>query len=409
MDEKREKIVSRQNPILSRVSYPPIQEIKAYARKKEQIGLQTIDLSQGQSNFPTPHFIRESVANALTDPEMEDLWIGYSPGLGLFQLREKIAEKVYKENNLSVDPETEILITNGGSTAAFTAALTITSAHEQNILIAPFYFCYERILQIIGREACEFPLELSRSQARVDFEKLERQISPKTATLWITSPSNPTGKCFSENELRKVVDLCINNESYLIFDEVYSSLIYNENKHVNPATFDEEAAQHIVSIGSVSKNFAMAGWRIGWIIAPSELITNFMKYQDNAVICAPVPSQIGALSAFTHETQLPNYLKEYQKRRDLVQKRIDEIEEIWCPPMEGAIFSLVFFEKEKESRSLAFDLVKETGVITVPGDIFGKCANSALRICYGSANSEQLNSAFDLIEKFIQKRRKSNK
>ncbi len=372
------------------------------------MGTKIIDLSQGRPNFPTPRLIREAVATALTDPEMEDLWIGYSLGLGLFQLREKIAEKIYKENNLSVDPETEILITNGGSTAAFTAALTITSPQEKNILIAPFYFCYERILQLIGGEPCEHPLELNSHQARVNFEKLEKQISPKTASLWVANPSNPTGKCYSEKELRKLVDLCINNNMYLIYDEVYSSLVYDEKKHINPSTFGEEAAQHVVSIGSMSKNFAMAGWRIGWIIAPSELIANFMKYHDNAVVCAPVPSQIGALSALSNEAHIPNYRDEYQKRRDLVQNRISEIEEIWCPPMEGAIFSLIFFNGEKDSRSLAFDMVKNTGIITVPGEVFGKCANGALRICFGSAKTEELNNAFDLIEKYIRKKKRYN-
>lgn len=353
-------------------------------------------LGQSVPSFSTPSHVIEAVAGALKAHSQ----IGkYSLQPGMPELRRAIAHYLEVEKGIHVDPETEIGITVGAMEGLLAAFLTLVERGDEVILPSPTYASY--IEQILLAEGVPIFVPLRQKDWGLDMEAIKSTISDETRATVLCNPSNPTGSIIPDEDLFVLAEIVREYGLFLISDETYDFLGFEGPPPLSPAALSG-LKDRVISVFSFSKKYAMTGWRVGYMTAPRELMTQLLKVHDVAAICAPTPSQFAALAALTGPQDIVDQMRDVlARRRDLCCRRLDALDGAFSyVKPKGAFYLMARYRfTDAPSRHVALHLLNEARVITIPEGSFGPAGEGHLRISFGGPDDE-INKAFDRIERW---------
>ena len=286
-----------------------------------------INLGQGVPGFPPVVTAMEAARQALAEPSTHV----YSADAGLLPLRQALSEWLAERNGLAADPETEMVITAGGNQAFFLALLTLLEPGDKVLLPSPFYFNHEMSIRIVGAVPIEVPLR-EETGFQLTLADLEPHLKMQPRAVVVVSPNNQPGAVYDPEELERIARVVAARGIAVIFDETYQASLYDGAQHLSPGSIPE-ARSHVITVGSFSKTFSLAGWRVGYLVAESDFVQQGIKVQDSMIVCAPVISQRAALGALkTPLEELTRRRAVLSERRQLMEQRLAEIPRLrWHP------------------------------------------------------------------------------
>lgn len=357
-----------------------------------------IHLEQGEPDFATPKHIVEAAVRAARDG-----FTHYTEVDGTLELRQAVAEKLRNEKGIDVDARTEVTITSGSQEAMLITALGFLNRGDEALILDPYYPAYFEDTLIAEALPLTVPLDES-GDYRVEFEALEDRISERTKIIWMCNPCNPTGHVFSRRDLENIAEVAKEHDLIVFADEVYEKLVYDEAKHVSIGSLPG-MEERTITVNGFSKAYAMTGWRIGYIVAENKLSATLRKLHYYAALCPNAISQKAAVAALTEPQDcVQEMLKEYDRRRKLMIDELNMIESLRYTVPNGAFYVFPDFSTfEKSDETLALRLLKEAGVVTVPGSGFGKSGQSHLRISY-SISYEQIKEGMERIRTCLRRK-----
>lgn len=364
---------------MKRVPFTGIRRVLEKANKLEAEGRKIIHFEVGQPDFDTPANIKEAAKQALDQGVT-----AYSSNYGDIRLRCAIAEKLEKMNGLKVDPAKEIMVTCGGEEAVAAALFALLEKGDEVIIADPSYIPYSSLTKIAEAEPVYVPLDEKNGYC-FDLEKLEAAVTEKTKLLVLCTPGNPTGTMMDEESLRKLAEICCRHEILVLADEAYEQVLYDGNKHISIASLPG-MWERTITVQSFSKTYSMCGWRIGYLVAPAELIRIVVRAHQTVAMNACSFGQMGALEALTGpQDSLYAMLAEFDRRRLLLYDGLKELG-IPCSRPQAAFYLFPdISEFGMDSFTFAELLLDKYGVATVPGVEFGKNGENHLRISYATS------------------------
>jgi len=350
-----------------------------------------LNLGLGEPDFVTPSHIQEAAKQAL-----DEGYTHYTPNAGFLDLRQAIAEKLKQENGINVDPEREVIVTIGGTGTILLAIHTVVDVGDEVLILDPCFVTYEPCVTLAGGRAV--PVPLREGDFRMLPEEVEKSIGSKTKCIILNSPMNPTGSVMAEEDIRAIANIALQNNLFVISDEVYEKLIYEDAKHFSPASIPSMENQTI-TINSFSKTYAMTGWRIGYAVANADVCTAMNKIQQNTVANAPAIAQRAALAALRGPQDcVRDMVKEYDRRRRFLIKRLSKIQGFSCQAPKGAFYTFPNIKTlGRSAMEFTENLLKKGKVVVVPGGTFGQKGEGHIRICY-AVPIEKLEIAMERIE-----------
>lgn len=353
-----------------------------------------INLGIGQPDFDTPAFIREAAKKAL-----DDGYTRYPPAKGFEDLREAIAEKLKTENNIVADPETEIFVAVGAMQVIFNTILHLIEPGEEVILIDPGYDYYSQI-RLFGGVPVPVPA-FEKNLFKVNPADIKSAITEKTKLLILNSPSNPTGAVLDQAVLQEIAKIAQENNMIVLSDEPYEHIIFDGKKHVSIASF-EGMKERTISAFTLSKSYAMTGWRVGYAVAPKALIDEMEKLMEHMVSGVTAVSQRAALAAIKGpQDSVRDMVTEYEKRRKVIYEGLNAIDGISCILPESTFYAFPnITECGLTSWEFAKYLVREHKVAVVPGSVFGERGEGYVRISF-AMDLENIREALVRIEKGV--------
>jgi aspartate/methionine/tyrosine aminotransferase len=384
-----ERIKSVQ-PFLGRVMFEK-------ARALESRGEKLIHFELGEPDFDTPEHIKEAAKKAL-----DEGYTHYAPNAGLLELREAIAEKLKRENNIDVDPLTQICVTAGSQEAAFLAIMCTIDNGDEVLITDPSYYTYRNCVEMAGGKPVFVPLK-EEDNFRLNPENIERKITPRSKMIIINSPCNPTGGVITKDDLEAIDEIAIKHDLLVLSDEIYEKIVYNGQKHFSIAALSREP-DRILTVNGFSKAYAMTGWRVGYIVASKNIIPEVVKMQQSAMSSVTTFAQKGAIAALRGpQDPLLNMIKEFERRREAIINGLKEIEGFFVDKPKGAFYAFVNVKKlGKSSLQISDFLLKEAKVVTTPGIAFGTNGEGYIRISYATS-IEKIKEGIYRIKKAIEK------
>lgn len=354
-----------------------------------------INLTVGEPDFDTPKHVIDAAIEA-----MKKAYTHYTPNAGLIAFREAVAEKVKKENGIDADPETEVIATVGAMGALSLATLTIVDSGDAVLIPDPGFPSYKAQVMLAGGHPVPYVLREENGFA-VNVEDLKKLITRKTRAIILNTPSNPTGAVLSEKNLRELSELAIEKDILVVSDEAYEAIIYDGLKHVSIASLPD-MKERTISIFTLSKTYAMTGWRIGFAVANKDIISQMTKLQEHISAHPSSISQMAAVVALKGgRDQIEMMVKEYCERREIVFSELSGISHVKCLKPRGAFY---FFPNIKEFKmsceEFAMHLLEKAGVVVVPGTAFGENGEGYIRISYATSK-EKLREALTRIERTL--------
>jgi len=376
-----------------------IRDIVLAAKKVEQNGMQVDYLNIGdpvQFGFQPPDNVKQAMIDAINKGENY-----YSSSEGLLELRQEIAKKE-NAKGLSISAE-EILVTNGVSEGLDMIISSIVEEGDEVLLPGPYYPPYASYVRLHGGIPVEFAVDLNNSTP--DIDDIKSKITSKTVAICLISPNNPTGIVFNENSLKELVDIANQHNLYIICDEIYDQIIFDE-KFVGIGKVARDSP--VIILNGFSKVHLMSGWRIGYIAfnqSPQlEAIRENLPKLARVRIATSLPVQHAALESLRGpQDYISNFVTEIKKHRDFVVKRLNEMPGISCPNPQGAFYAFPKIEDNRFGTDKEFvtKLLETKGVLTVHGSGFGKQYGSGhFRLVY-LPSIEILDSAMNKIEDFV--------
>ena len=376
-----------------------IRDIVVAARKVEQTGMKVDYLNIGdpvQFGFQPPDNVKQALINSINKGENY-----YSTSEGLFELREEIAKKE-NAKGLSITAD-DILITNGVSEGLDMVISSIVEEGDEVLLPGPYYPPYASYVRLHGGVPVEFSVDLNNSTP--DIDDIKSKITSKTVAICLISPNNPTGVVFNENALQELVDIANENNLYIICDEIYDQIIFDD-KFVGIGKVAGDSP--VIILNGFSKVHLMSGWRIGYIAfnrSPQlESIREHLPKLARVRIATSLPVQHAALESLRgSQNYIRDFVSEMKKHRDLVVKRLNEMPGLSCPNPKGAFYAFPKIEDNRFGNDKEFvtKLLESKGVLTVHGSGFGeKYGTGHFRLVY-LPSIEILDSAMNKIEEFV--------
>lgn len=364
---------------MKRVPFTGIRRVLEKANKLEAEGRKIVHFEVGQPDFDTPANIKEAAKKALDQGVT-----AYSSNYGDIRLRRAIAEKLERMNHLKVDPTKEIMVTCGGEEAVAAALFALLEKGDEVLIADPSYIPYSSLTKIAEAEPVYVPLDEKNGYC-FDLEKLEAAITNKTKLLILCTPGNPTGTMMDEESLRKLAEICCRHDILVLADEAYEQVLYDGNKHISIASLPG-MWERTITVQSFSKTYSMCGWRIGYLVAPAELMRIVVRAHQTVAMNACSFGQLGALEALTGpQDSLYAMLAEFDRRRLLLYNGLKELG-IPCSRPQAAFYLFPDIgEFGMDSFTFAELLLDKYGVATVPGVEFGKNGENHLRISYSTS------------------------
>jgi aspartate aminotransferase len=343
------------------------------AKKLQDEGKGVLNFSLGEPDFKTPEHICEAAKRAL------DLgYTHYVSSAGIEELREEIAKKIREENKVDASME-NVIVTPGAKQAIYELMMSVLDEGDEVILLDPAWVTFESAVKIAGG----VPKWVKRLEEGVKYESLESEVSEKTKMIIINSPNNPVGYVLSDNELKEIAEFAVEHDLLVLSDEIYEKIIYRR-RHVSIASFDDMQARTVI-INGFSKTYAMTGWRIGYAVAPPEIMKGMLKIQQHSVTCAPSIAQFAALNALRSSQEcVEEMVGQFKRRRDVIVKRLNEVG-LRCLNPEGAFYAFVNTSNHGNDMEFTERLLKEAYIVVTPGSAFGLTGNDYVRFSFAAS------------------------
>ncbi len=379
-------------------------KIAQEAKEMLHKGIDVIDLSVGELDYPTPPNVKDAAKKAI-----DQNFTKYTINSGTIELREAIAEKLSKENFLNYSPS-EIIVSNGAKQCVYNAIQSVINDGDEVIFSSPYWVSYPEMVSLAHGKSVIVDTN-ERDGFKICPGQLEEVISPRTKIIILCNPSNPTGALYTRNELEKIAEIIEKHNFYVIADEIYEKMVYDDNEFVSFASISEKVKSKTIVVNGLSKSYAMTGWRIGYAAGPQHIIKAMNKIQSHSTSNASSISQAAAVEALLGPQTFIEHMKnDYQKRRDFFFNEINSIKGLQCFKPQGAFYLFpnitYFFGKStnifriEHSFDLAMYLLYEAKVAAVPGSSFG--SEGYLRMSY-TASMEKLGEAAERIKNALSK------
>ena len=357
---------------------------KAKAKKSDPA---YIDLSIGEPDFSTPKQIVDEMYKWASNG-----YTHYTIGLGLPELRARIAKKLKEENNCNYTAD-QIVMTTGAKFAIYAAIRAIVSPGAEVMYLTPVWLSYSSIIE--ASNGVPVPVHLNYEDGyKVTLEALEAKVTDKTRALMMNYPNNPTGKILTPDDYKAIKAFLLKHpDIYLVSDEIYERIVYDGNVAFSPAS-DPDIADRVITVNGFSKAFAMTGWRLGYLAAPSDVVEVVRRLDVNTLSCVSGFEQKAALFALDCQDETEKMRKAFDERRKMFIKGLNEIPGVEADMPEGAFYAWVKFTKEgiKDSIDLEEFILDKAKVIAMPGISYGEEDFPCVRLSY-AASTEDLTNA----------------
>jgi aspartate/methionine/tyrosine aminotransferase len=343
-----------------------------------------LDLGQGYPDFLPPDFVVAAAARRAAGPKHQ-----YSPLGGHPKLTQRVAERYTARLGFSVDPTTEVTVTAGATEALFASVLALVEPGDEVILIDPVYDAYPPNVVLAGGTPRHVPLHWREGRFRLDQKQLEACFNERTKLLMLNTPHNPTGKCFDKEELGWLAELCCRYDVFVISDEVYDEMVYDEHEHLHIASFDG-MWDRTLTIGSAGKTFSVTGWKIGWVVGHSRLTTAVRRLHQWITFAVATPLQLAVADALDEAEQNDYYARlraDYQRRRDALTAALSAAELTVHIP-EGTYFVTADVSAfDADGQLFCRHLVERLKLAAIPAVVFYAKHNehvgrSLVRFCF---------------------------
>ncbi|MFA5895486.1 MAG: pyridoxal phosphate-dependent aminotransferase [Thermoplasmata archaeon] len=339
-------------------------------------GEKVLSLSVGEPDFPTPAHIVDAAKEAL-----DEGFTKYTPSTGIKELREAIAEKSVRENQIPARPE-NVLVAPTKHTL-YMACTALLEAGDEALIPDPGWVSYAPMVQLAGAK----PVPV-RAADEVGFvptpEAVAEAITPRTRLIMLNSPSNPAGSVYPRETIRGLCDLAKDHDLVVVSDEIYEKILY-EGEHVSPASLDGMFDRTITANG-FSKTYSMTGWRLGWLVAPKPIFDQIAKVQEHTITCATAFAQrAGVVALRGPKEPLLTMVREFRARRDLIVSELATIDCVTCFKPAGAFYVFPAFNVPMDDRALGETILKEAKVAVTPGSAFGDAGAGHLRFSYAAS------------------------
>jgi aspartate/methionine/tyrosine aminotransferase len=368
--------------------------VDAKAKALKAAGENVIGFGAGEPDFPTPEHIVEAAVKACRDPKMHR----YTPAAGLPELREAIAVKTLRDSGFQTTAN-QVLVTNGGKHAVYTAFAALCDPGDEVIVPAPYWTTYPEAVTLAGG----VPVVVDTTEEtgfRVTVEQLEKALTKRTKVLLFVSPDNPSGSVYPPEEVKAIGEWAVSRGIWVITDEIYEHLTYGQHKFTSMPTLVPELANQCVIVNGVAKTYAMTGWRVGWMIGPSDVMKASINFQSHATSNVNNVAQAAALAAVAGDLSAVSMMREaFERRGRTMHRLLNDIPGITCLEPEGAFYCYpnvtgligkTFNGKTaNNSMELADIILSEVKVAIVPGEAFGTSGYARFSFALGDADLEE--------------------
>lgn len=373
---------------------PTLSAIKRIELEARRIG-NVISLAQGIPGLASDTTIREAAIEAIQKGDADR----YSFSAGLPELRNELGSFL-AEQNLSYNPNTEIIVTAGAIEALSSIALALLEPGDEAITFTPTYYAnYRNIVSIAKGDLKSVPL-IEKNNWRINFDNLKQIITAKTKLVLLCSPNNPTGSIIPKEDLLQLGELAVKHHFIIVLDDVYHDIYYGEKPF--SLCEDKQFRNNVLRIISFSKVFAMCGWRIAFIHGPERLMEKILPVHDVLINCAPVVSQYAVLEGLKRFDRIANEAREtYKKHRDFVVQELEKLfDHFEFSIPEGAYYIFPKLKNTKDDELFCMDALRKAKVALVPGSDFGPGGIGHVRICFGRS-MEELEEGMRRIRKYF--------
>jgi aspartate aminotransferase len=349
---------------------------KAKAMKAE--GIDVCGFGAGEPDFDTPEHIKQAAIAAL-----EAGFTKYTPSAGLPELRQAIAEKLEADNQISYRPS-QVVVSSGAKHSCYNAILATCQPGDEVLIPSPYWVSYPDMVRLAGAEPV-IVQTTERNGWKMRASDFENAMTPRTKMLILNSPGNPTGSVYTREELEGIVEVASEEDIYILSDEIYEKLVYDDAKHVSVASISKEAYDLTITVNGFSKAYAMTGWRLGYLAAPEAVAKAVDNIQSHSTSHPCSFAQRGALAALKGDQQaLADMRDEFAMRRDYMFDRITKIPNITAVKPQGAFYILVNISQlGLSSQNFADRLLSKANVAVVPGAAFGD--DRTVRLSYATS------------------------
>jgi aspartate/methionine/tyrosine aminotransferase len=362
--------------------------IDAKAKALRALGEDVIGFGAGEPDFPTPTHIVEAAAAACRDPAMHK----YTPTPGLPELREAIALKTARDSGYAVDAA-QVLVTNGGKQAIYNAFATLLDPGDEVLVPAPYWVTYPEAIRLAG--GVPVPVATDETSAfRATLEQLDAACTPRTKVLLFVSPSNPTGAVYPRPEVEAIGRWALERGLWVLTDEIYEHLVYGDAQFHSVPTLVPDLAERCVVVNGCAKTYAMTGWRVGWMVAPHDVVKAATNLQSHSTSNVANVSQRAALAAVSGDLDAVAEMRvAFDRRRQTMHAMLNEIPGVGCveplgafyafPTLKGALGRELRGRTASSTLELAEIILDEAKVAIVPGEAFGAPGYARLSYALG--------------------------
>ena len=363
---------------------------KAKAMRAE--GIDVCGFGAGEPDFDTPEHIKEAAIKAL-----QEGFTKYTPSAGLPELRTAISEKFSKDNGIDYKPN-QVIVSNGAKQSCFNAVLACCEPGDEVIIPAPYWLSYPDMVKLVGAEPVIVQTKASNAY-KMTPEEFENAMTPRTKMVIINSPGNPTGSVYTLEDLEALVEVALTEDIFILSDEIYEKLIYDDASHVSVASLSKEAYDLTITVNGFSKAYAMTGWRLGYLGAPDHIAKVIDSLQSHSTSGPNSFAQKGAVAALKGSQQCVTDMRdECNVRRDYMYERLAAIPNVSTVKPLGAFYMLADISKfGLSSTNFADRLLSKAEVAVVPGIAFGD--DKTVRLSYAT-DLETIKTGLDRIEQF---------
>ncbi|MFJ9391548.1 pyridoxal phosphate-dependent aminotransferase [Nocardioides sp. NPDC101246] len=366
-------------------------KVDARAKALKAEGRPVIGFGAGEPDFPTPSYVVDAAVEAARDPKNHR----YTPAGGLPELKQAIVEKTLRDSGLEITPA-QVLVSNGGKQAIYSAFATMLDPGDEVIVPAPYWTTYPESIQLAGGVAVEVVADETQDY-KVTVEQLEAARTERTKVLLFVSPSNPTGAVYTADEIRAIGAWVEEHELWVLTDEIYEHLLYDGVSTGSLPVLCPSLRDHCVIVNGVAKTYAMTGWRVGWLVGPTDLVKAATNLQSHATSNVSNVSQRAAIAALAGDLTAVDEMKvAFDRRRQTIVAMLNEIDGVYCPTPEGAFYvypsvkGLLGKSYDGKvidtSADLAAYILDEAEVAVVPGEAFG--TPGYLRLSYALGDDD---------------------
>lgn len=377
-------------------------QLTAKAKAMRAKGINVVGFVAGEPDFDTPRNICDAAVEAIYEG-----YTKYTPASGSVELKEAIAEKYKTVNNVNYEPS-QVVVTNGGKHALINTMMALLNPGDEVIIPSPYWLSYPEMVMIA--DGVPVFLEGEKENGyKITAQQLKAAITEKTKAFVFNTPSNPTGMLYTKEEMEEIAKVVVENDIYIISDEIYEYLVYGETKHISIASLNDDIYKRTITCNGVAKGYAMTGWRIGYVCAPKEIAKLISSIQSHCTSNPCSVSQKAALEALTGSQKAVAIMrKEFDKRRKVIYDRVKEINYVEALEPQGAFYLFVDCEKICDmkyngevigsAKRIAEILLEDYQVAVIPCGDFG--APKHIRLSY-AISMEHIEEGVKRIKKFV--------